>query len=120
MPEIQTVGLTRVNPTGSGYDTGLVSHTFGGGKRHRVCLLDILSDGGDTYAHKMLTNCVISYEEGRRGKSRRAQRVFRKNDRVLCRTLLLEMTPYAPFPCEHVAYGLQARSTGVQRECCVA
>ena len=83
MPEIQTIGLTRVKPIGSGQGAWLVSPTCGGGKRHRVCLLDILSECGDTCARKMLTNCVISSGEGRRGKSRRVQGVFRKNDRML-------------------------------------
>src|SRR5215813_4294805 len=42
----------------------------------QTCLLDILLDCSDTYARKRLTNCLISYGEGRRGKSRRAQGTF--------------------------------------------
>jgi len=48
MPKIPTLGRTRAKPTCNEHDAWLVSHTFGGGKRYRVYLVDILSDFGDT------------------------------------------------------------------------
>jgi len=35
-------------------------------------------------------------------------------------SLASSLAPHAPFPCEHIAYDVQARSTVVQGECCVA
>jgi len=34
--------------------------------------------------------------------------------------LVSSLAPHVPFPCAHVASGVQAPSTGVQGECCVA